>query len=360
MNWYPVYLWLFASFIGSMLVGPLVYWMISKKVSPLKAVKTGTYLAGALLLPGVVGAAVIFLSFFGLAWKHILLILLLGLVLQYLLAPRLVLRGVRARDPDPGESWLLSELEDLKRRINYRKRVELKIADISIPNAFAVSNFFRRVIVVHKGLLDLLDRNEIRAVLAHELGHIANRDSAYGIATSFIPYAVFVTGAAMMACGAAVLGSRSAEFRNPGGEFTRSFMEGMAAGAQSYGASAGFAVFLMMFIGAILAAFAGPGVIGVLSFSRMREHLADIFSARATGSDDVIKALRKIEEFAGAAYGVSTDRVPNLRNIFYIVPMLYSELFGFAGYMKWSKPGFTHPPLEAREFVVGSFFRRRM
>jgi hypothetical protein len=47
--------------------------------------------------------------------------------------------------------------------------------------------------------------------------------------------------------------------------------------------------------------------------------------------------------------------VPSLRNMFYIVPLLYSGMFGFAGFLKWSKPAFTHPPLEAREFVVRAF-----
>jgi Zn-dependent protease with chaperone function len=366
-----IYLGLIVSILGGVLVGPIIYWGIARGANPFRAVRVGTYLLGAMILPGVFGIAVLFLSFFGFMWAHILFALLLGLVLQYLLAPYLVLGSAGARDPNQGERWLLSELENLKKSVNYSKKVELKIADVDIPNAFAVGNFFKRAIVVHRGLLNVLNRNEVRAVLAHELGHIVNRDSAYGIATSFIPYTVFMIGVTAMATAQLIASSIGHEeeqnsFDGSSG-FVGSFMKGLEMGERAYDDSGsidgsgleGMAVILCGCIGALLAGLAGAGIVAALGFSRIREHLADLFSVKATGTTDVLEALRKIEAvIASKKQGSPKSAVPSLRNFFYIVPMVYSEIFGFVRYVKWSKPAFTHPPLEAREFVVNNLFSR--
>ena len=373
--WSLIYLGLIVSIFGSVLVGPMIYLGIARGVNPLRAVKVGTYLVGAMMLIGVFGIAVLFLSFFGFMWMHILFALLLGLVLQYLLAPYLVLGSARARDPKQSERWLLSELENLKKNVNYSKKVELKIADVDIPNAFAVGNAFKRAIVVHTGLLNVLGREEVRAVLAHELGHIANGDSAYGIATSFIPYAVFMVGITALATAQLIASTASPEEEQDSYDgstgFAGHFMRGMEIGGMAYDDSGsgsfddsgfkGMAAILCGCIGALLAGLAGAGIVSALSFSRIREHLADLYSVRATGTTDVLEALRKIEAVISSTKQVSPENaVPSLRNFFYIVPMIYSEIFGFTRYMKWSKPALTHPPLEAREFVVNNFVSRNL
>jgi heat shock protein HtpX len=350
--WIPLYLGLIASLVGGVLVGPVVYWVISKGANPLRTVKVATILLGLLLLPGIIGLAAFLLTLLGFMWMQILLVLAIVFILQYLLAPGLVLRSVRARDPLPSEAWLLDTLSELKARMGYKKKVELKVAEVEVPNAFAVGNILRRVIVVHRGLLRVLDRGEVRAVLAHELGHIVNRDSAYGIATSFIPYAVFMLGMVALASAGAFAGGRACSANSPAGKFVQSFMDGMSAGARAYGG--GIAAGLLGFLGAVLAGFAGIAGVGVLGFSRMREHLADLHSVRVTGDSRVVDALAKIER-AVLCLRRGNAGIPSLRNMFYIVPLLYSEMFGFAGFLKWSKPAFTHPPFEAREFVVRAF-----
>ena len=343
--WTLLYFGLLGSLAGGILLGPITYWKISKGANPVKAVKIATYLIGFLMIPGIIWLLVLLLSLFGFFWMHILLALILGFILQYLFAPYFVLRTVNARDPYQDEAWLLAELEDLKKKAGYGKKVELKVADVDIPNAFAVSNFFKRAIVVHRGLLKILNGEEVKAVLAHELGHIVNRDSAYGLATSFIPYVTFMIGIMAITYAMAIANGIK--------EVSRDHFHAY----QNYGLL-GLGAMLMAFIGAILAGFAVMANIGILGFSRMREHAADIYSAEVTGSTKVLDALKKIENSIVQVRGNERDpknAVPNLKNMLYIVPMLYSEIFGFVSYIKWAKPVFTHPPLEAREFVVKKF-----
>lgn len=58
--------------------------------------------------------------------------------------------------------------------------ITLYTLDIDEPNAFACGKSTQKgAIVVTRGLLDILDRNELRAVLAHEFAHLKNGDSFY-------------------------------------------------------------------------------------------------------------------------------------------------------------------------------------
>ena len=51
------------------------------------------------------------------------------------------------------------------------------ISNIEVPNAFATGRSPKHsAVAVTKGLLEILDQNEIKGVLAHEIAHIANRD----------------------------------------------------------------------------------------------------------------------------------------------------------------------------------------
>src|SRR5439155_22830881 len=53
----------------------------------------------------------------------------------------------------------------------------ISVVETSAPNAFAAGlDPERAVVVVTRGLLQLLDRRELEAVIAHELSHIGNHD----------------------------------------------------------------------------------------------------------------------------------------------------------------------------------------
>jgi heat shock protein HtpX len=76
------------------------------------------------------------------------------------------------------------------------------VSDIDQPNAFATGrNPEHAVVAVTRGILDILDRRELRAVLAHELSHVMNRDilvntiaASIGSAFTYLAYMVFFFG----------------------------------------------------------------------------------------------------------------------------------------------------------------------
>jgi len=76
----------------------------------------------------------------------------------------------------------------------YGRRVELYVRGIDEPNAFAVGNVLKRAVVVHRGLIDVLDRDEVEAVIAHKVGHLKRNDNAYVLAASLTPYLTFIAG----------------------------------------------------------------------------------------------------------------------------------------------------------------------
>jgi heat shock protein HtpX len=72
-----------------------------------------------------------------------------------------------------------SELADLVTRLAMTVDVSpptVRVVDDETPSCYTVGRFTDATIVVTTGLLDALDGEELRAVLAHELAHVANRD----------------------------------------------------------------------------------------------------------------------------------------------------------------------------------------
>jgi heat shock protein HtpX len=164
-------------------------------------------------------------------------------------------------------------------------------------------------ITVTRGLLETLNRDELEAVLGHELTHIINRD----VRTMMIA-AVF---AGIISLVAQVL-ARMLWFRTVFGDDEREERRGGG---------------LMMIAGFAAAAIAGVlAVVIRLAISRQREFIADAGSVELTKNPDaMISALQKV---SGHAH---LDAPEEVRGLF--LENREDGLFGLFS---------THPPIEAR------------
>ena len=347
-----------ASVAGAVMAPALAYWLTSRGVSVFKALRAATATGAVFLFIVIAPLMLLIVGLAGAAgWLGIAVVAGIFLA-QYLLAPRLVLRGLHLRAPGPGEEWLVESLERLLQGTRYAGKVKLYIAEDSVPNAFAVSSPLDRAIVVNSGLLRVLDRREVEAVIAHEVGHIVHRDNSYMIATSFAPTATYLLGVSAIIGGALLIRASSAIVNA-----AETALDNNASASMLLTALISFFGGLaLMLVGAILAAISFVASLAVLGFSRVREHLADSFSVKATGNDTVASALRKIEKAVASIRAEAKNNefnslTPKLRNTLYIVPMLYAagyrSLFGFHPEpLKWVSPLSTHPPLAARVYIV--------
>jgi heat shock protein HtpX len=179
------------------------------------------------------------------------------------------------------------------------------------PNAFATGrNPKHASVAVTHGILDLLDDEELEGVLAHELGHVRNRD----ILTSSIAatLAGAITMVARMGYWASLFGGYGGrDDRNRGGGFTG----------------------LLMLIVAPIAA-----TLIQLAISRSREYEADATGARETGNPYALaRALQKLDNYSRR---IPLQASPATAHLFIVAPLLGSG--GIANLFS------THPPIKER------------
>jgi heat shock protein HtpX len=108
--------------------------------------------------------------------------------IQFFIGPKIVERSMRIRYVSEGEQPELHRMvSELAMKAGIPKP-RVGISEISIPNAFAfgTSKKTARVCVTRR-LMEMLKRDELEAVLGHELSHIKNRDMAVITALSVIP-----------------------------------------------------------------------------------------------------------------------------------------------------------------------------
>ena len=171
------------------------------------------------------------------------------LVIQYLIGPSIVAWTMRIKWVSEEEAPELHRMVAELAETAHLPKPKVGISQLAIPNAFAFGRTQRdgRVCVT-KGIMNLLNKDELKAVLGHELSHIKHRDMAIITLLSAIPLILYWLAWSMMWGGA--LGGR----RQGGG----------------YAALIGFGAFLLYFITNLL----------VLYGSRIREYYADLGSVR--------------------------------------------------------------------------------
>lgn len=190
----------------------------------------------------------------------------------YWFADRIVLRMHHAREVTPAQA---PELYAMVHQLAVRANLPMPTVYIipeDAPNAFATGRNPRNgVVAVTEGLLRALDRGEVAAVIAHELGHIKHRDTlVMAIAATF-------AGALSMLANAAIFGSLL------GGGHSSDDEEGGSP--------------LAGLLGVLVAPLAATLV--QMSISRAREYLADEAAARYTGAPLALAgALRKIQAWS--------------------------------------------------------------
>jgi heat shock protein HtpX len=187
------------------------------------------------------------------------------------------------------------------------------------PNAFATGrNPNHASVAVTRGILDICDDEEIEGVLAHELGHVKNRD----ILTS----AVVATLA-----GAITLIGRMIWYAELFG--------GFGGGERGDERRGGALSMLAMMVLAPLAA-----TLIQLAISRSREYEADHTGAEITGNPmGLARALDKIDKWSKR---IPMDVAPSMAHLYILQPLttgaVFSSLFS------------THPPIPKRiERLIG-------
>ncbi len=245
-----------------------------------------------------------------------------GMVLAFILAAgmnffsywysdKLVLKMYRAREAGPGEAPELHRMvATLAQRANL-PMPRVYIIPNEAPNAFATGrNPEHAVVAVTEGLLRLMDRDEIMGVLAHELGHVNNRDILIGTVAATMAGAVMIL--ANMARWAAIFGGGSGNDRQ-GGHL------------------GGIGLILMSIIAPMAA------MIIQMAISRSREYLADATGASFAGNPEGL--ARALEKLGSYSKRLPMDASPSTAHMFIVNPLSGASLMRLFS---------THPPLEER------------
>lgn len=185
---------------------------------------------------------------------------------------------------------------------------EVGIFDSRSPNAFATgATRNRSLVAVSTGLLDKMSKEEVEAVLGHEVGHIANGDMVtltliQGVVNTFVIFLARIIGGII----------DKAVFRNENGN--------------------GIGYFVTVIVCEIVLSILASAI--VMWFSRKREFRADAAGALLSSPQAMIGALQALKkEYYSeplpekmAAFGINGGRVNGLKKLFMSHPPLEERI----------------------------------
>jgi heat shock protein HtpX len=252
--------------------------MAYARTALLLAALTGLFLACGWLIGGQTGM----IFAFGLA-----LVMNVG---SYWFSDKLVLRMYSAQ---PVENTDLNAIvEELAAR-GGMPVPKVYLIDSDQPNAFATGrNPENAAVAATRGLMRRLDRDEVRAVLAHELGHVKNRDSLTMTITAVLAGAIGMLAQSIFFLGA--FGGRDDRNSPLGG------------------------------IGALLVMILAPiaAMLVQMAISRSREYEADRAGAELSGQPRALaSALHKISHGAAEIPNPRAEQNPASAHLFIINPL---------------------------------------
>ncbi len=128
------------------------------------------------LLYGIIVTALLRL---GVSTLLVVVIALGALVSQYYFSDKIAMFSMHAREVTPAQEPHLHEIVDRLCLLANMPKPRVGVAEMDMPNAFATGrNPKHAVICATRGLMGRLSDEELEAVLAHELSHVAHRDVA--------------------------------------------------------------------------------------------------------------------------------------------------------------------------------------
>ena len=203
------------------------------------------------------------------------------------------------------EQWLVNTVVELSQKAGI-KTPEIGVFAAQESNAFATGwNRNAALVAVSLGLLQRFERDEVKAVLAHEIGHVANGDMItlsliQGVVNTFVMFFARIIGDLV----------DRVLLKNENGR-------GMAYYATTFVAEMVLGILASMIVAA---------------FSRYREYRADHAGATLADRGAMIRALQRLQAEMNA--GVESPLPSSMR------------AFGISGGMR--NLFASHPPLEAR------------
>ncbi len=229
--------------------------------------------------------------------------------MSYWYSDKIVLAMYRAKEVSESEAPRLHAMvSELAARANIPKP-RIYLLPAQAPNAFATGrNPQHAAVAVTQGLINLLDEEELKGVIAHELAHVRNRDILIGSIAATIAGAIMFL--AYMARFAAIFGGYGGRDRDSGNIFGLLFM-------------------------AIVAPIAA--LLIQMAISRSREYQADASGAQFAGNPvGLAHALEKIGKYSKK---IPMNANPATSHMFIVKPLSGRSMLNLFS---------THPPVEER------------